>query len=105
MAARRDAGSFAQQADARKHVLVVEDEIDVAQLIKHALERGGDIDVEIAVTGEAALAKAAERTPDLIILDLNLPGFDGLEVCRLLRARAPSATVPIIMVTARASES
>jgi len=105
MVAKRESGSFAQQTDARRRVLVVEDEVDVAQLIKHTLERGGDIDVEIAVTGEAALAKAAEHTPDLVILDLNLPGFDGLEVCRLLRARAPSATVPIIMVTARASES
>jgi DNA-binding response OmpR family regulator len=91
--------------EARKHVLVVEDEVDVAHLIKHTLERGGDIEVEIAVTGEAALAKANEHPPDLVVLDLNLPGFDGLEVCRLLRARPASAGVPIIMVTARASES
>jgi DNA-binding response OmpR family regulator len=105
MASRHDTDSVVRRTDARKHVLVVEDEVDVAQLIKHTLERGGDIDVEIAVTGEAALAKAAERTPDLVILDLNLPGFDGLEVCRLLRARPASAGTPIIMVTARASES
>ncbi|HEY5619609.1 MAG TPA: response regulator transcription factor [Vicinamibacterales bacterium] len=89
----------------QKRVLVVEDEIDVARLIKHTLDRSGDLDVEIAVTGEAALTMAAEHPPDLVVLDLNLPGFDGLEVCRILRGRPASATVKIIMLTARASES
>ena len=89
----------------KKRVLVVEDEIDVARLIKHTLDRTGDMDVQIAVTGEAAVSMASERAPDLIVLDLNLPGFDGLEVCRILRARESTAAVPIIMLTARASES
>ena len=89
----------------RKRVLIVEDEIDVARLIKHTLDRGGELEVEIAVTGEAALTMAAEHTPDLVVLDLNLPGFDGLEICRILRGRQASATIPIIMLTARASES
>jgi DNA-binding response OmpR family regulator len=88
----------------RRRVLVVEDEPDVAGLIKHTLERAGDLDVEIAHTGEAALTKASERAPDVMILDLNLPGFDGLEVCRILRGRQGFATLPIIMLTARASE-
>lgn len=87
-----------------KRALIVEDEPDVASLIKHTLERGG-MEVEIARTGEAALTKATERVPDVIILDLNLPGFDGLEVCRILRGRQGFATLPIIMLTARASES
>ena len=89
----------------RMHALVIEDEPDVAGLIKHTLSRSGELDVEVVLTGEAALRAAAERPPDLVILDLNLPGFDGLEVCRFLRARPASATVPIIMLTARASES
>jgi DNA-binding response OmpR family regulator len=89
----------------RSQILIVEDEPDVATLIKHTLDRGGDVDVTIVGTGEAALKSTTERVPDLIILDLNLPGFDGLEVCRVLRARAPLANVPIIMVTARATES
>ena len=88
----------------RRRVLVVEDEPDVAGLIKHTLERGGDLDVEIAHTGEAALTKATERVPDVLILDLNLPGFDGLEVCRILRGRPGFEALPIIMLTARASE-
>jgi DNA-binding response OmpR family regulator len=101
----RDRGAGAAVRARRKHVLVVEDEPDVAGLIKHTLERGGDVDVEIALSGEAALTKASERLPDVVILDLNLPGFDGLEVCRLLRTRQPSAAIPIIMLTARASEA
>ena len=89
----------------RSRILVVEDEPDVAALIKHTLDRSGDVDVAIANTGEAALRSTSGRPPDLIILDLNLPGFDGLEVCRILRARAGFETVPIIMLTARATES
>jgi DNA-binding response OmpR family regulator len=86
-------------------VLVVEDEPDIAALIKRTLERTGDFQVDMAVTGEAGLDKAAEHPPAVIIVDLNLPVLDGLEVCRILRARDASATVPIIMVTARTSET
>jgi DNA-binding response OmpR family regulator len=92
-------------AAVRSQILVIEDEPDVATLIKHTLDRGGEVDVTIVGTGEAALKATNERVPDLIILDLNLPGFDGLEVCRILRGRAPLSAVPIIMVTARATES
>ena len=86
-------------------VLVVEDETDIAGLIKHTLERGGDSVVQIAVSGDHALKLAAEQPPDLVILDLNLPVLDGLEVCRLLRTRPATAKTPIIMLTARATES
>jgi DNA-binding response OmpR family regulator len=89
---------------ARPHVLIVEDEQDIAGLIKHALERGGDADAEIVGSGDAALRAAAERVPDLIILDLNLPVLNGLDVCRLLRSRSEVRHVPIIMLTARTSE-
>jgi DNA-binding response OmpR family regulator len=90
---------------ARTRVLVVEDEQDIAGLMKHTLERSGDTHVEIVSSGDAALKAVGEQPPDLIILDLNLPVLSGLEVCRILRARPATAHVPIIMVTARTSEA
>jgi DNA-binding response OmpR family regulator len=87
------------------HVLVIEDEKDIAGLVKHTLERGGTAVVEVAESGDQALRLAAEQPPDLVILDLNLPVLDGLEVCRLLRTRPATAKTPIIMLTARATES
>ena len=86
-------------------VLVVEDEQDIAILIKHALERSGDALVDIVPSGDDALRVAAERPPDLVILDLNLPVLSGTEVCRVLRAQPDTSHVPIIMVTARTAES
>jgi DNA-binding response OmpR family regulator len=86
-------------------VLVVEDEVDVANLVKHALERGGDASVEIATSGAGALELVTRSAPDLVVLDLNLPGLDGTEVCRLIRARPATSTLPIIMLTARTEES
>src|SRR5436190_23129102 len=85
-------------------ILVVEDEADVARLIKHTLERSGDTEVSIAASGSAALASVAASPTDLVVLDLNLPGIDGTEVCRLLRSRPATASLPIIMLTARAEE-
>src|SRR5207247_139429 len=89
----------------RHRVLIVEDEHDIASLIKHTLERGGDADAEIVAAGDAALKAISERTPDLVILDLNLPVVSGLEVCRILRARSDARHVPIIMLTARTAEN
>jgi DNA-binding response OmpR family regulator len=86
-------------------ILVVEDEIDIAELIKHALERAGDAEVAIASSGDAALKAVGDAQPDLVILDLNLPSIDGTEVCRLLRARPATANLPIIMLTARTGEA
>ena len=89
----------------RHRVLIVEDEHDIAGLIKHTLERNGDAEAEIVGSGEAALKAVADRSPDLIILDLNLPVVSGIEVCRILRARSDARHVPIIMLTARTSEN
>jgi two-component system phosphate regulon response regulator PhoB len=89
----------------RRRVLVVEDEQDIADLIRHTLERGGDIDVETVASGDAALKASTEQPPDLVLLDLNLPVLSGLEVCRILRQRDATAGVPIIMVTASATEA
>jgi DNA-binding response OmpR family regulator len=93
------------QRSQRPRVLVVEDERDIADLVRHTIERGGDIDVEIECTGDGALTIASERPPDLIVLDLNLPVLSGLEVCRLLRGRPATRNIPIIMLTARTSEN
>jgi DNA-binding response OmpR family regulator len=89
----------------KTRVLIVEDEPDIAEIMKHALERGGDLNAHIVGTGAAALKAVMEDPPGLVLLDLNLPFIDGLEVCRLLRTRGSSAAIPIIMVTARTGES
>ncbi len=85
-------------------ILVVEDETDIAGLIKHALERGGDAQVSIVGSGDAAIRSIGDAQPDLVILDLNLPVLSGLEVCRTLRSRALTSRLPIIMLTARTGE-
>jgi two-component system, OmpR family, alkaline phosphatase synthesis response regulator PhoP len=94
----------AHRTATRTRVLVVEDEGDIAGLIRHALERGGDTVVEVAASGDQALTIATANPPDLVLLDLNLPVLGGLEVCRLLRGRPATARIPIIMLTARTSE-
>ena len=71
----------------RTRVLIVEDEQDIAGLIKHALEREAAVEVEIASSGDAALKAVTEEVPDLVILDLNLPVLSGVEVCRIMRGR------------------
>ena len=85
-------------------MLVVEDEQDIASLIRQTLERTGDFEVQIAAAGDTGIKAAIDDTPDLVILDLNLPVFDGLDVFRILRARPQTAGIPIIMLTCRTSE-
>ena len=82
-------------------ILVVEDETDIRNLIVHHLERDG-FRCRTAATGPDALAAVRSAVPDLVVLDLMLPGMDGLEVCRRLRASV--STLPIIMLTAKADE-
>jgi CheY-like chemotaxis protein len=84
-------------------VLVVEDENDIAGLIKHTLERSGDASVEVVGRGDEALRSITGRPPDLVILDLNLPVLSGDEVCRILRQKQETRQIPIIMLTARTS--
>src|SRR5437762_2001302 len=85
-------------------ILVVEDDTDIAELVGRYLMRAGYL-VDRAATGREALDGVGRRPPDLIVLDLMLPQVDGLEICRLLRGNEKTATVPIIMLTARAEES
>lgn len=89
---------------AAPRILVVEDEADIAGLIKHTLERDGSA-VSIVNNGDAALRAVADRPPDLLILDLNLPIVSGTEVCRVLRAAPATRRIPIIMLTARTGEA
>lgn len=79
--------------------------MDIAGLIKHSLERAGDVEVRVVNSGDAALKSVNEQLPDLMILDLNLPVISGTEVCRLLRAKPATAQLPIIMLTARTGET
>ncbi len=85
-------------------VLVVEDEKDIAELVAHYLQRAGH-NVETVTHGNKAVARVKESAPDLIVLDVMLPGMDGLLVCQALRADAATAAIPIIMLTARGAES
>lgn len=78
-------------------VLVVEDEVNIADFIRRGLIYKG-YEVDVAHTGEQALASARDHLPDIVVLDLMLPDMDGIEVCRRLRA---ADDVPIIMLTAR----
>ena len=84
-------------------VLVVEDEPDIRALIVHHLTQDG-FRCRTAADGPEALARVRSAAPDLIVLDLMLPGFDGLELTRRLRAEPSAASVPIIMLTAKADE-
>ena len=88
---------------AQKRILVVEDEQDIVELLRYNLEREGYAVVS-APTGEEGLAVAQEKQPDLVLLDLMLPGINGLDVCRRLKADEATRGVPIIMLTARDEE-
>jgi DNA-binding response OmpR family regulator len=101
---KHSAGTLGIQYMGKPDVLVVEDEPDLAGLIKHTLERSGDADVRVVASGDMALKAVATKRADLIILDLNLPVVSGLEVCRILRSRAETRRIPIIIQTARTSE-
>jgi len=88
--------------DTRRRVLLIEDDQDIAEAIGYQLEKVG-LQVRFARTGEDGL-EAVRRGVDLVLLDLNLPAMDGLEVCRMIRRQQSTAHVPIIIVSARADE-
>src|SRR6266446_6364478 len=84
-------------------ILVVDDEPDAVELIDFNLKAAG-YEVVTAADGNEALKKARSSLPDLIVLDLMLPEVDGMEVCKILRRDPATSHIPIIMVTAKASE-
>jgi two-component system phosphate regulon response regulator PhoB len=99
--ARRDIRPGAASAP---RILIVEDESDLSLLLGYNLEAEGYV-VENVERGDEAELRLAENAPDLVILDWMLPGVSGLEICRRLRARESTRTLPVIMVTARGEEA
>lgn len=85
-------------------ILVIEDDSDIAFSLKYNLEKSGPYEVLIAGDGASGLEAARRKGLNLVLLDLNLPGMDGMEVCRLLRANEDTESIPIIMLTARSGE-
>ncbi len=88
----------------RKNIFVVEDEEDIQELLRYNLTREGYA-VTAAARGEEAVKAIMRKPPDLVLLDLMLPGLDGLEVCRMLKKDPKTAGIPIVMATAKGEES
>jgi two-component system alkaline phosphatase synthesis response regulator PhoP len=88
----------------KARILIIEDDEDIQELIRYNLAREG-YQVKAAATGESGLELARSEKTDLIILDLMLPGVDGLEVCRLLKSSANTSAIPVLMVTAKGEET
>jgi two-component system phosphate regulon response regulator PhoB len=88
----------------RERILVVEDEEDILELVNYNLVKNG-YSVDTVMEGEKALLAARANPPDLVILDLMLPGVDGLEVCRVLKKDPNTQHIPVIMLTAKSEES
>lgn len=88
----------------KETILIVEDEKDIVKMLEYNLRKEG-FKIISAYDGEDALDSVTRKHPDLIILDLMLPGMDGLEVCKTFKSESKTASVPIIMLTAKSQES
>jgi len=88
---------------AKSTILIVEDDVDILQLVAHNL-KAADFDVLMAQEGYEALSLAKKHLPQLVILDLMLPGLDGFEVCKELKRSPATRNIPILMLTARGEE-
>jgi two-component system alkaline phosphatase synthesis response regulator PhoP len=88
----------------QQHIVIVEDEADIAEVIEYSLSREG-FETSSALNGQDGLELAQSVKPDLVLLDLMLPGLDGIEICRELKSDANTRSIPIIMVTAKGDES
>ena len=89
---------------ANEHILVVDDEHDILALVEYNLQKAG-YTVTCVDTGEGALSAARGRLPDLVVLDLMLPGVDGLDVCRRFKTDPLTSSLPIIMLTAKGDDA
>ncbi len=88
----------------KRTILIIEDDAELAQLLKYHLERTGDYRVDVALTAQEGLSALGERLPNVLILDVNLPEMSGFELCRNVRAATATRHLPIILLTARTSE-
>ncbi|MEN8233058.1 MAG: response regulator transcription factor [Thermodesulfobacteriota bacterium] len=88
----------------KKTILIVEDDEDIQQLVGFNLIKAG-FQIDYADSGEQALDKVRHQEPDLILLDIMLPGIDGIEICKILRSDNQLSDIPIIMMTAKGEES
>jgi len=88
----------------KEKILIVEDDRDIVELIQYNLEKE-NFKIQVATNGQKALDQARRHHPDLILLDLMLPEIDGLEVCKILKKDSKTSHIPIIMLTAKSSES
>jgi len=88
----------------KTNILVVEDDADIRHLLTYHLSKEG-YEVRVVASGEEALQAVANQAPDVVLLDLMLPGLDGLSVCQRLRAQPNTAGIPIIMLTAKGEEA
>jgi two-component system phosphate regulon response regulator PhoB len=88
----------------RAHILVVDDEPDILELVQYNLSKA-NYEVTCVDSGEAALSLVQGLLPDLVLLDLMLPGMDGLEFCQRLKRNPRTATIPLLMLTARGEEA
>ena len=88
----------------KPRILVVDDETDIRELLSYHLGRSGFL-VQTAASGEEAIEALRDEAPDLIVLDLMLPGVDGLDFCRMVRRSPRTAGIPILMLTARDDET
>ena len=84
-------------------IVVVEDDADIAEVVSHHLRKAG-YDTEVITSGNEVLPRLLHMPPDLVILDLMLPGINGIEVCRAIRTETRISNIPIIMLTAKVSE-
>ncbi|MCL5105001.1 MAG: response regulator transcription factor [Armatimonadetes bacterium] len=89
---------------AKESILVVDDEADILKLVDYNLAREG-FKVKCVESGEDAIIEAKAGMPDMILLDLMLPGLDGLEVCRVLKTNSATSSIPIIMLTAKGEDA
>jgi two-component system phosphate regulon response regulator PhoB len=89
---------------ARERLLIIEDDEDIQELLRYNLAKEG-YQVTKAVSGEEGLKAARAKSPDLILLDLMLPGIDGLEVCKLLKKDPKTESIPVVMLTAKGEEA
>ena len=90
--------------DSMSHILIIEDDPSLVELLRYNLENEG-FEVSIARDGEEGLESIATHAPDLVVLDWMLPNVSGIEVCRQLRQKSETRSMPVIMLTAKGEES